>query len=257
MHMKKKLLLAVLAIGMLSTSSFATIICFTDAFVSSYQINATKTAPKYWTLSGEIGVGAAVPWPVDGYWDAFNQEFYITVSNPSPDGCTFYVDALNIWSTAWAPGTMSWNYEQVCDGAVVFTGTPFDLTYTNGACVGRSMEPDYSNSIFTVGFDEAAAVHYPLQVTETRTLDQILMEEEMSVNRMGDGFVFFSNVFTNSGAELIIYNHVGQQIAVLNGNGSNTIVWDGIATSGQMTDPGMYVAVMRSENEDVTVKFVK
>ena len=122
MHMKKKL---PCSIGNWNAQYefFATIICFTDAFGSSYQINANQTAPKYWTLSGEIGVGAAVPWPVDGL-DAFNQEFYITVSNPSPDGCTFYVDALNIWSTAWAPGTMSWNYEQVCDGAVVFTGTP-------------------------------------------------------------------------------------------------------------------------------------
>ena len=66
----------------------------------------------------------------------------------------------------------------------------------------------------------------------------------------GEGFVFFGDVFTHDGTELIIYNHAGQQIAVLNGNGSSNIVWDGIAAAGNVAVNGMYVAVIRSEEEN-------
>jgi hypothetical protein len=97
-----------------------------------------------------------------------------------------------------------------------------------------------------------------MDIQDTRELEMILDgAEALKVNRMGDGFAFFSNVFTTTGAELIIYNHAGQQIATLNGNGSNTIVWDGITANGQTANSGMYIGILRNGEENITVKFVK
>lgn len=257
--MKNTLRLMALAIGFMAfTTSQAVTICFNDGF-GNYQVSASKTGPMYWELSGDIDLGAG-PWPVTGYWNRFTQEFYAHIENPAPDGCTALVDAVNLYSVAgsWSYGVMDWDWDQWCDGAVYYEGDPFPVTYTNGACPGRMMEMDPLASLASTSFDPSARPIYALDVQDTRDLEMILDgEEPLKVNRMGEGFTFFSNVFTQTGAELIIYNHAGQQVAILNSNGSNTIIWDGITTNGQNATSGMYIGILRNGEENITVKFVK
>ncbi|HPE97607.1 MAG: T9SS type A sorting domain-containing protein [Chitinophagales bacterium] len=250
--MRKTLLAAAISIGLIgATTAEAANLCFSDSYGFTYQVTATKTGPMYWEMTGVADVLSGYLWDVEGYWDRFNQSFYMNVINP--EGCATYVDNFEFFSTFWTPGYLEMSWNNYCDG-YLGSGTN-TMTYSSGSCGLRT-----SGETFQVGPNAVGASPFglvELNITETRSLTELLEEQEVTVNRMGEGFVFFGDVFTHDGTELIIYNHAGQQIAVLNGNGSNSIVWDGIATAGNVAVNGMYVAVIRSEEEKLTVKFVK
>lgn len=249
--MKNTLLVFALSLGLMSaTSSSAATLCFTDIFGYQYEISATKTGPMFWDMTGTVNIGGGLIWDCEGYWDRFNQVFYLDVMNPSPDGCTGYVDGFEITSTSWSPGSISANWNSYCSFGSVASGT-MSLTYVGGGCPfrmsseGTPVGPVLSNP---VAFNPINLV-----IEETRSLDEILVETELFVSRNGEGFTFSTNAPAD---ELLIYNHAGQLVTSMSANGT-MLYWDGRTSGGAASNSGMYVAVLRNGEETVTTKFIK
>jgi len=114
------------------------------------------------------------------------------------------------------------------------------------------------NSIAKVGYIPSGMSSSRLTISDNRTLAEILMESELTANPMGDGFAFTSSLMEAGDFDISIYNHAGQQVAVLAGNSStNTVVWDGKTANGENAVSGMYIAVLRNSEETVSVKLIK
>jgi hypothetical protein len=252
--MKNTLLAIALSVGLLSAANTqAANLCFTDGYGYVYQMTATKTAALYWEMTGIADIGAGYYWNVDGYWDRYNNVWYINVVNP--EGCGTYVDNFEFTSTSWSPGSISVSWDNYCGGYLGSGSTT--ITYTSGTCGLRMASGGTVHGPAATNADDMYAHVEAMNITETRTLEEMFDSFEVTVNRMGEGFVFFSNVFTTTGAELLIYNHTGQQIATLNATGNSTLVWDGLSSNGQTATSGMYIGILRNGEENITVKFVK
>lgn len=265
--MKKRLqfLAAVLVFAAATPTMAQTVVCFTDAFGFNYFIDVNRTSPKYWEISGSIELdGPGFPaWPISGYGDMANNDFFMLWGpNPSPDGCITVVDNLEFYASSGsaALSEMDWVYQQTCDGFGV-VGGPFDypVTYSSDGCPpapGR-VAADAGN-MADIGFDptvEAAIKDMLMQGGQK--MSEILSVEFLRANPMADGMVFTTNKTINPGAELMIYNHVGQLVGSVYANNDNMIVWDGMSASGSVAESGMYVAVLRDGASMLSTKFIK
>ncbi|HET8962261.1 MAG TPA: T9SS type A sorting domain-containing protein [Chitinophagales bacterium] len=258
--MKTTLRLMTLALGLFFyTNSQGLTICFTDEGGFTYEVTATYVSPKYYVISGTIDAGAPEAFIIDGYFDMHLGEFYMTWSNPSPDGCTGYVDALEFTATTGNSGYMEWNYSQICDGEIYSGPFFYPVTYATGHCGALRLASDApENTIANVGSTPKAYNLNNLVITETRSLEELLSENQLVVNPMGDGFVFSSELMSEGNSEITIYNYAGQQVASLNStSGTNMMIWDGKTASGEKAMSGMYIAVMRNGEETISTKLIK
>ena len=264
--MKKRLqLLATVLVLAAATPTMAqTVVCFTDAFCFNYFIDVNRTAPKYWEISGGIDLsGDGSLWPISGYGDMANNDFFMLWGpNPAPDGCVTAVDALEFYATTGsaATGDMDWVYQQTCDG-IGIVGCPFDypVTYSSDGCPpapGR-MAADAGN-LADLGFDPTVETAIKDMLMQGgQKMSEILAVHFLRANPMAYGMVFTTNKTINPGAELMIYNHVGQLVGSVYANNDNMIVWDGMTASGSTADSGMYVAVLRDGASMLSTKFIK
>ncbi|MBK6729424.1 MAG: T9SS type A sorting domain-containing protein [Bacteroidetes bacterium] len=258
--MKTTLKLMTLALGLFFyTNSQGMTICFTDASGFTYQVTATYMSPKYYEISGEIDLGTGTNWPVSGYFDMHAGVFYMLWSNPFPDGCTVNVDELEFNATTGYSGYMEWYYQQNCGGEIFSGPFYYPVTYATGHCGAlRLASGADENTIANIGFTPKAFDLNSLVLTETRSLEELLSENQLVVNPMGDGFVFSSELMSEGNSEITIYNHAGQQVASLNSNsGTNMMIWNGKTARGENAMSGMYIAVMRSGEETITTKLIK
>jgi len=254
--MKRTLQLMTLAFGLfVYTNSQAVTICFSDGAGGYYEVTATWTSHKYYVLSGEIFLD--IPLTISGYFDLKTNDFYMLWTNPTPDGCTEYVDALEFTATTGSPGYLDWYYSQICDGEIVSGPYYYPVSHTTGHCPVAGLTGSES-SIAKVGYIPSGMSTSRLTISDNRTLAEIFMESELTANPMGDGFAFTSSLMEAGDFDISIYNHAGQQVTVLAGNSStNTVVWDGKTANGENAVSGMYIAVLRNSEETVSVKLIK
>lgn len=253
--MKKTLQLMTLAFGLfVYTNSQAVTICFDDGAGGYYEVTATWTSHKYYVLSGEIYLGAT--YTISGYYDLKTNDFYMYWENTAPDGCTSYVDAIEFTATTGYPGYLEWYYTQIC-GETYYGPYYYPVYHYTGHCPVVALTGSES-SIAKVGYTPSGMGTSRLIASDNRTLAEILMESELTANPMGDGFAFTSSLMEAGDFDISIYNHAGQQVAVLAGNSStNTVVWDGKTANGENAVSGMYIAVLRNSEETVSVKLIK
>lgn len=249
-----------LAIGMLAvTSAKALDLCFVDWWGYTYNVTATKTAPDYWTITGNCDIGAGYYWSVDGYLDRASATMQIGVTNTEPDGCTTYSDGFTIFVHGLGGGFMHATWESYCFGGVLNTGD-VQLTWSYGACPMRMdgtftpAGPGYTNP-------ESKDVISNFVSNGGSILD-ILDEATLNVANNGDNFTITYNlVDASQNVSVEIYNHVGQLIATLVDQnateGFYSISWDGKTLQGDAAANGMYFAVLKTNGESISKKFVK
>jgi len=257
--MKKRLQMFALTLALMAfgTANAGITICYTDAGGFNYVVNAELTGFKYYTISGEIDLGTGELWEITGYWDIWNKDYLMVWTNPSPDGCVLYVDGLEFTITGGFSGYMDWAYYQFCDGVPLSDPIDYPVNYDNGVCPGPPVRLA-GPSIASVGYDPSVQQELINNFEKTSvSLFDLLVEAELSANRMGNGFVFSSNQGIEAGSELLIYNHVGQVISTAYATSDNMIVWDGNSTNGTAAQNGMYIAVLRNGENQTTVKFIK
>jgi len=258
--MKKRLLILVFAIGMMGFTQVKAAIdnfCFTDAFGYTANVTATKTAPGYWMLSGTADVLTGYDWSISGYYDKGSDVWSLTYTNTAPDGCTFYVDYFTYTSYAHGAGVIYFNWTSYCFGGPLSSGSG-STTWTNAACAGRL--GDDRTVVGPVSTDESI---YSNPVADLKslpggiTLNEFFTEASLSVIKTDENnFGISYEVAGNTNVEVMIYNHIGQYVAtVVNENQADGFY----RTSWNATEalPGMYVAVLKTDAETITKKFVK
>jgi len=254
--MKKTLQLMTLAFGLfVYTNSQALTVCIVDGYGENLEITATWAGPKYYVLSGEVNLG--VPFTVSGYYDLKTNDFYMLCTIVESDGCTSYVDQVEFTATTGYPGWLDLYYTQYCGGEYYAGPYYIGASHSKGHCA-LEMFTGSGISSASVGYSPSNADVSRLTIRDNRTLAEIFMESELTANPMGDGFAFTSSLIEAGDFDISIYNHAGQQVAVLAGNSStNTVVWDGKTANGENAVSGMYIAVLRNSDETVSVKLIK
>jgi hypothetical protein len=258
--MKKRLQVFVLALATMAfgTTKAQLTICFTDALGFNYFVEATNTGFKSWSIGGAIDLGTGTPWDITGSYDMMAGEFEMFWTNPSPDGCTEFVDALEFWATSGsaASGLMDWNYYQICDGTPLSDPFPYPVAYSSVGCPAAPARTAMTN-IAMVDNDNMEEGIRNFLATGGMTFNEIFTVRELHASPMGNGMVFSSNKTIESGSELTIYNHVGQVINTAYAGADNMVIWDGTSMSGVTAESGMYIAVLRNGTEMTSTKFIK
>ncbi len=261
--MKKMVFSLLIAIGMMgSTKLFAmSEVCFTDVFGYQTSLTITKTAIGYWSVSGEADLMIGTMWPVEGTYDKYSDVMTLTFTNPSPDGCAFYVDNFVYTSTSTAGGTFTFNWTSYCAGVINSTGTG-SATGAPGLCAFRTAiaEPrgplSSDPAISARTYPDAPALEGAL------SFDEIFAEDEMSVITNSEHNIAINyEISGNTNVAIDIYNHAGQHIATvaneMRTNGFYTSVWNGANASGADAMPGMYIVVLKTDTGSLTKKFIK
>ncbi|MEZ5014681.1 MAG: FlgD immunoglobulin-like domain containing protein [Chitinophagales bacterium] len=242
--MRKKAHLFILAIAMFSmTQAHAINLCFNDWFGFVYNVNATKTAPGYWTIAGTVDIGGGTIWTLSGYLDRNTPSMQVTATNPAPDGCTFYSDGFTFTMTSLGGGFIHGTWESFCFGGVIGTGT-VELSWSYGACPFRMdntgtigapalVNPDArANTMQLIGNEVSI-----FDALESNTLDVVSSGNNFQIN--------YSLVEADQNVNIDIYNHVGQYITTIvqgkAAEGTYSISWNGTNTNGEETAPGMYL----------------
>ncbi len=255
--MKKGLLSLVFAIGLIcSTSAQTKTFCFTDGFGYSGTVTATWAGYGYWTLSGEYDVFLPEGWIVSGYLDKVADQIVVTVTNPSPDGCTEYTDYFEFTSTSHAGGAIEFNWASYCPWGAIASGTG-TLYFSLGECAERlaASEP-HGPAIADPSLSSLTSLD-ARGIEGGVSLFDILTEPMLNIVRNGENnFEIGYELTSSSDVTIDIYNQVGQFVAtVVSGNqtaGFYKANWN--ASDAQS---GMYIAVMRNGTETISTQFVK
>ncbi len=254
--MKKILITLVLAIGLISTTNAQTkTFCFSDVFGYYGTVTATWAGVGYWTLSGSYEVFTGTPWTVSGYLDKGADQLVVTISNPTPDGCTFYTDYFEYVSYAHGGG-VDFTWTSYCPWGAIGSGSG-TLYFSLGECAGRlaASEPHgpamADPSLSALTSLEARGIEGGV------SLFDVLTEPVLNVVRNGENnFEIGYELGTSTDVSIDIYNQVGQIVAtVVSGNqtaGFYKTNWN--ASDAQN---GMYIAVMRNGTETISTQFVK
>lgn len=256
--MKNSLHLMVLSISLLVfTNTKAITICMNDGF-DNYQMTATKTGFKTYSLSGDLDLGTGAPWIVTGYVYIATNTVYMDWTNSAPDGCTFYVDRLQFFTPTVIDGVMYFEYYQWC-GETPYGPFYINMAFYSGPCAPevRIAESDNSNLLAAMNNPDHQNFRNDFVLKGDESLEEIFYESELQINHSGEGFIFYSDNLIQAGSEITIYNHAGQHIATIPSYTSNRIMWNGKSSNNQTAPSGIYIAVLRSGDETVTTKFVK
>jgi len=256
--MKKTLLVLVFAVATIGyTKAQIGAICFTDIFGYVHNVMATKTAIGHWEFSGTSNIGAGTDWITSGSFDKETDMWILTVTNPAPDGCTFYVDEFSYYSTSYGGGTISFSWESYCFGAPLASGTG-STTWYNDPCVMRTGEGGAPTGPSAA---DVAVATMPVSDVKSvpggMTLPELFTEAELSVvNNGNNSFNICYDISDASNIAIDIYNISGQLVSnVVNAEteaGFYCATWD-----ASDAVPGMYLAVMKTDAGSYTYKFVK
>ncbi|MEZ5014682.1 MAG: FlgD immunoglobulin-like domain containing protein [Chitinophagales bacterium] len=258
--MKKSARIFLMSIAMFAvTQAKALDLCFYDWWGYVYNVTATKTGPDYWSISGSAQVGAPVAWNVSGYLDRASGTMMFSVTNPAPDGCTMWTDSYDVNVHGLGGGFMHATWVSYCFGSPLFSGT-VNFTWAYGACPMR-LDGDFAPVGPALSNPESRDAVINLIENNGSILD-VLDVNTLNVVNNGDNFsINYSLVDASQNVSIEIYNHVGQLIAtVVNGNvqaGLYTATWNGKTTNGDDASTGMYFAVLKSNGESISKKFVK
>ncbi len=255
--MKKILLSLVFAIGLICSAHAQTkTFCFTDGFGYSGTVTATWAGYGDWTLSGDYDVFLPEDWIVSGYLDKVADQIVVTVSNPSPDGCTFYTDYFEFTSTGHGGMAIDFDWASYCPWGAIASGTG-TLYFSVGPCVLRTAETDPHGPAMANPELASITAGDLKGIDNGVSLFDLLVEPELNVVRNNENnFEIGYDLTSNSEVTIDIYNQIGQYVAtVVSGNqtaGMYKANWD--ASEAQN---GMYVVVMRSAEGTISKQFVK
>ncbi|MBA3649871.1 MAG: hypothetical protein H0W62_15235, partial [Chitinophagales bacterium] len=138
----------ILCIGTVA-AAFSQSFCIIDDFGEPYMLMATSTGPNCYSLTGTASItgGATEDWPVSGTF--CNGFITITATNPNPDGCTSFVDAVNFrWHYTCGKNAstcaMEGGYQQVCFGGVIGEFTLGATVYKNSSACNSGIHAAHS-----------------------------------------------------------------------------------------------------------------
>lgn len=252
--MRTSLLTLFLSIGLLGISTAKAFpVCFTDIYGYIYSLDAVKTGPGYIELNGTATALSDWDWNVTGYIDKTTNTVFLSITNLFPDGCTLYVTGYDNTGTFMGGGSIEGTWTNFCGDLPWATGF-FSGTIAKGDCaeVGKATVVGPQGPASVDGVTRNITV-----LNEGLTLEELFGSDELNVTRNGNQFVFYCTTTELDDAELVIYNHAGQQVRTIINSGGNTITWNGLAADGTEVMSGMYVAVIHREDERMLVKFIK
>ena len=262
--MKKRLLILVFAIGMMSqTQSKAAItnFCFTDVFGFVANVTATKTSPGYWELSGTADVLVGYDYTITGYFDKASNIWSITFINPLADACETYADYFTYTSTSYGPGYINFNWDSYCSGEIVLSSTG-STTFTTGPCMFRTSDREPNGPVLADADITSQPVVNVESVNGGPIFSDLFTDASLTViNNSKNNIAISYELSDASNVEIAIYNHVGQFVTtIVNENqteGFYNTYWDGKTTNGVDALEGMYIVVMKTDGESISSKFVK
>ncbi|MBA3648127.1 MAG: T9SS type A sorting domain-containing protein, partial [Chitinophagales bacterium] len=229
-----------------STQSF----CIIDDFGEPYMLMATSTGPNCYSLTGTASItgGATEDWPVSGTF--CNGFITITATNPNPDGCTSFVDAVNFrWHYTCGKNAstcaMEGGYQQVCFGGIIGEFTLGATVYKNSSACNSGIHAAGSSASVK---GSKISISLPVNISVAPSIISNNATITYSLGNAGK-------------VSLSVYNSLGQEIKQLvNGNmaaGNYTINWNAENNNGTSVSKGIYFIVLRADGKVQTATVSK
>ena len=235
--------------------------CFVDEFGYIAEVTATRTAPGYYELNGTADVFAGYDWIVTGYYDKTSDVWSLTYTNPFPDGCLVFTDYFVYTSTSHTAGNINFDWTNYCFGGATDVGSASTI-YFKSLCVFRLPESTPAGPASADKSLSGVKQFIAAPQEGTPLFRDLLFDQEFSVTTTAENNYTISFELDNtSDIKIDIYNYAGQYVTTVTEaaykSGFYKLNWNGNDASGNKSKPGMYLAIMHSDAEQLTYKFIK